>query len=134
MSYGIGCIHTIDLPFFLAFGHAYYMASTYTDDFALIQQYRAAAIAALAAGDYNTAVNQALAAQAVLATIPSNAVRGAGPMGGNQSLAWSAEAIDSFIVRCRQQGASIQGITSAPITRANPSQTQGAADSPGEAD
>ncbi len=101
------------------------MADDCEDDFDLIRQYRAAAIAALAAGDYTTAVNQALAAQAVLATIPSNAARGGGASGGNQSLAWSAEAIDSFIVRCRQQGASAQGITSANITRRQPGQISG---------
>lgn len=101
------------------------MADDDVDDFELIRQYRSAAIAALAAGDYNTAVNQALAAQAVLATIPASATRGGGTSGGNQSMAWSAEAIDSFIVRCRQQGASAQGITSVPITRSNPAQTAG---------
>lgn len=107
--------------------------STPLTDFELIQQYRTAAITALVAGDYNTAIQQALAAQMMLATIPASATRGGGTSGGNQSLSWSAEAIDQFIVRCRQQGASAQGITLNSITRANPAQTAGAAYNPGEA-
>ena len=66
-----------------------------------------------------------MAAQALLATIPSNAARGGGTSGGNQSLAWSAEAIHQFIVNCRQQGAAAAGILSVPITRAQPSQQAG---------
>jgi hypothetical protein len=106
------------------------MSDDADDDLDLLRQYRSAAIAALASGDYNMAINQALAAQLLLATVPSNAARGGGPSGGNQSLAWSPEAIDNFILRCRQQGAAAAGIVSVPITRSNPDQTGDSFDEP----
>src|SRR5208283_1710581 len=104
----------------------------YVDDFQLLRQARTAAITALVGGDYNIAIQQALSAQAILASIPSNAVRGAGPMGGNQQVAWNAEAIDSFIVRCRQQQSAVQGVTYQPITRTSPQHGMGTTDSFGE--
>jgi hypothetical protein len=85
------------------------------DDFTLLRQYRSAAISALAAGDYSTAINQALAAQLTLSTMPSNLSRSAGTGGGAQTVAWPSEAIDAFIIRCRQQQASASGVTVANI-------------------
>jgi hypothetical protein len=84
--------------------------STGSDDFTLLRSYRMAAINAVAAGDFATAINQALAAQAVLATMPADIDRGMAS-GIKQKLAWSTEAIDKFIVRCIQQQGAAQGVT-----------------------
>ena len=64
----------------------------------------------MAAGDYATAIQQALAAAAVLATMPSDINRGMAS-GISQKIAWTEDAIDKFIVRCRQQQSAAQGVT-----------------------
>lgn len=81
-----------------------------TDDFTLLRTYRATALAALAAGDYSAAISSALAAQLILASMPQNLSRSAGSGGGSQTVAWPAEQIDSFIIRCRQQQNSSLGV------------------------
>ncbi len=80
-----------------------------TGPVAQLNQYMSQAVAALVARDYNTAVNLALAAQAIAGGLPK-ASRSAGSGGGTQSASWSATEISEFIVRCRQQQASAVGI------------------------
>jgi hypothetical protein len=100
------------------------------DDFALLKQFRAAALSALGAGDYNTAINQALAAQLVLSTMPGHLSRSQGG-GGNQSLAWDSESIDRFVVRCRQAQSAGLGVQTANIVYSPPQQTGAQAWQPG---
>jgi hypothetical protein len=80
-------------------------------DFALIVQYRTAAINAMVAGDYATAIQQAMAAQAVLGTIPSKASRSAGTFGGAQSAEWPADQIQAFIINCQRLQNAAGGVT-----------------------
>jgi hypothetical protein len=80
-----------------------------TGPVAQLNQYMSQAVAALVARDYDTAVNLALAAQAIAASLPK-ASRSAGSGGGTQSAAWDAQAISEFVVRCRQQQAAAAGV------------------------
>ena len=64
-----------------------------------LQTKRDAAIAAMESGDYASAIQYALSAKMLLATMP-NANRSAD--GGSQGLSWNAQAIDSFIGECKQ--------------------------------
>ncbi len=78
-----------------------------------------AAVSALQGGDFSTALTNALAAQGLMALIPSTS-RGAGIGGGKQSFEYSPDAIDRFVVNLRkQQGASL-GVQSAPIVISEP--------------
>jgi hypothetical protein len=84
-----------------------------------LNNYMSAALAALAGGDYVTAINNALAAQGIVATLPK-ATRSAGSGGGEQSASWDAQGIENFIRRLlQQQGASL-GVQYAPITIQEP--------------
>ena len=89
------------------------------DDFTLLRTYRTAAITAVAAGDYATAIQQALAAQAILATMPADQDRGMSG-GITQKISWTADAIDKFIVRCTQQQGAQQGVTAQNNQYVNP--------------
>lgn len=84
----------------------------------LLSTYRDAAIAALAAGDYPAAINNALAAQMVLSTL-GDMDRNAGPAGG-QRLAWDRHGVDSFILRVRQQQGAALGVQFADVQIADP--------------
>ncbi len=79
----------------------------------------AAAVAALAAGNYPTAINQALAAQGLLACLPKIS-RSAGAGGGEMSAAWDAAGIDNFIRRLRQQQGAALGVQTAPAEIVEP--------------
>ncbi len=85
----------------------------------LLNTYMDAAIAAQAAGDYFTAINNALAAQGIVATLPK-ATRSAGTGGGEQSAAWDPQAIDNFVKRLRQQQGATLGVQQVPITMQEP--------------
>ncbi len=84
------------------------------------------AIAALDAGDFDTAIRKAQAVKLRLATTP-NLARSLG--GGNQSLAWAGpQAIDSFIADCRKAKAqalaeSSGGIQQTKVTYVRPTPT-----------
>lgn len=81
------------------------------------------AMQALDSGDYDTAINRALACKFRLATTP-NVARAVGS--GSSSLAWAnAVAIDSFVAEVRklkiQANASTYGIQQTKLTYARPS-------------
>ena len=101
------------------------MADDDVDDFALVQQYRRAAIAAAASGDYAAAVLQAESALAVLSTIPSTATRGGGTSGGNQSVAFVSDGLHNLILLWQRHANASQGITRVNITRGNPAAGDG---------
>ena len=84
-----------------------------------LNSYMSAALAALAAGDYATAINNALAAQGIVATLPK-ASRSAGTGGGEQSASWDVAGIDNFIKRLRQQQGASLGIQQTLVTYAEP--------------
>jgi len=84
------------------------------DPVSAISTYMTAAATAVAAGDYATAIVQALAAQALVVGLPSQMSKGQGG-GGTQSMGWNFEAISKFILDVRrQQGASV-GVQVAPM-------------------
>ena len=84
-----------------------------------LNAYMAAAIAAQAAGDYATAVNNALAAQGLIACLPKIS-RSAGTGGGEMSASWDPAGIDQFIRRLRQQQGSAAGMQSVPVVMSEP--------------
>jgi hypothetical protein len=90
-----------------------------TDRVALLNTYMDAAIAAQAAGDYPTALNNALAAQGIIATLPK-ASRSQGPGGGEQSASWDVAGIDNFVRNLRKQQGAALGVQSVPITIVEP--------------
>ncbi len=81
--------------------------------------YMSTALSALAGGDYATALNNALCAQGIIATLPK-ATRSAGSGGGEQSAAWDAAGIENFIRRLQQQLGASLGVQYAPITIQEP--------------
>ena len=80
-----------------------------SDPFSQLQTAMNAAVAALGADDYATALQQALIAQALVGILPS-LQRSAGSGGGSQSASWDASAIDKFIVRVRQAQNACVGV------------------------
>ncbi len=85
----------------------------------LLNSYMTAAIAAQAAGDYPTALNNALAAQGLIACLPKIS-RSAGTGGGDMSASWDAVGIDNFIRRLRQQQGAALGMQTVPSTIQEP--------------
>jgi hypothetical protein len=85
----------------------------------LLNSYMTAAIAAQAAGDYATALNNALAAQGMISILPK-ASRSQGTGGGEQSASWDPAGIDNFIKRLRQQQGATLGVQYAPVTIQEP--------------
>lgn len=79
------------------------------DRVAAINDAMDAAVAALAAGDYAAALNQALAVQGLLSIMPKLS-RSSGTGGGSQSVEWDQTAVDQFILRIRQQQAAGLGV------------------------
>ena len=67
------------------------------------------ATAAMVSGDFATAIQQAMVAQAIAATLP-HATRGQGPGGGTQGADWKPDQIDAFLVRLRQAQAATFGV------------------------
>jgi hypothetical protein len=88
-----------------------------------LNAYMAAAIAAQAAGDYATALNNALAAQGMVATLP-NIRRGAGTGGGDMAASWDPAGIDNFIRRLRQQQGASLGVQYASVVISEPIATE----------
>ncbi|MDQ3288923.1 MAG: hypothetical protein M3Q42_11835 [Pseudomonadota bacterium] len=78
------------------------------------------AVAALDAGDYDTAITKAMAVKVRLATMP-NVERSLGG-GGKQRTEWAnAASLNTFILECRRlKGASL-GLQQSKITYARPS-------------
>jgi len=72
-----------------------------------------AAVVAVAAGDYATAISKALAAQGLLSSLPKLS-RSAGG-GGQQEVEWDSAGIDNFIKRLRQQQGASLGVQSQDI-------------------
>lgn len=72
-----------------------------------------AATTALAAGDFATARNQALTAQALMSVIPDT-VRNSGG-GGSQEMTWDRVAISNFIDRMQKLLNSTSGMTSSKV-------------------
>ena len=89
------------------------------DPVSQLNAYMAAATAALASGDYPTALNNALAAQGLIACLPKVS-RSAGTGGGDMSASWDPVGIDNFIRRLRQQQGAGLGIQSAPVEMSEP--------------
>jgi hypothetical protein len=81
-------------------------------DAGLLRQYRDAAIAALEAGDFETALRKALAAQAMLASMPQ-----VNSQSNQNSMAWmNAPEIEKFILNVHRQQAVAMGLRSSAIT------------------
>ncbi len=60
----------------------------------------AAAVTAIDAADWDTAIHQLMAVKIRLATMPNLSRSLAG--GGSQSITWNAAELDSLIAQCRQ--------------------------------
>jgi hypothetical protein len=82
----------------------------------------AAAIAAQALGDYPTALNNALAAQGLIACLPKIR-RGAGTGGGDMAAEWDPVGIDNFIRRLRQQQGTSLGMQYVDVEITEPAET-----------
>ena len=85
----------------------------------LLDTYMDAAIAAQAAGDYGRALNNALAAQGVAASLPK-ASRSQGTGGGEQSASWDPQAIQNFVQNLYRMQGQFLGVQSAPIEISEP--------------
>lgn len=89
-----------------------------SSDVSRLKTYRDAAITALAAGDYATAIQQAMAAKLMIATMPDLREE-------DRQITWNAEAIDQFIAQCRDlataAAVATSGIRQTKITYARPS-------------
>lgn len=81
-------------------------------DASALNSYMDAAVTALAAGDYATALNQVLAAQGILSVLP-DLTRSSGTDGGTQAAKWDRTAIDGLIKRIRQQQGAGLGVQTA---------------------
>ena len=75
-----------------------------------IATYRDAAAAAVAAGDYATAIQQSLAAKALISCLPSTSAL-------SQSTQWNSTAIDSFIAMCLRESSAALGTDGGSIQR-----------------
>lgn len=89
---------------------------------ASLETYRDSAITSMLAADYAAAIQYAMAAKMLLATMP-NSSRGAG--GGSQQMAWDRSEIDSFIAQCQTarneaSGSTTGGFRQIPVTYARP--------------
>ncbi len=84
-----------------------------------LNSYMAAAIAAQAAGNYSVAINNAQAAQGLIACLPKVS-RSAGTGGGEMSASWDAAGIDNFIKRLWQLSGSALGMVTVPVTIVEP--------------
>ena len=87
-----------------------------------LNTYMAAAIAAQAAGDYATALNNGLAAQGLIACLPKIS-RSAGTGGGEMSASWDVAGIDNFIRRLRQQQGASLGVQYVSVQITEPIET-----------
>jgi len=67
-----------------------------------------AAVAALAAADYQTARDKAIAAQGVLSAIPDTTRGTSG--GGSDGVTWDRVALSQFITQCTKLANAKQGI------------------------
>ncbi len=85
----------------------------------LLNSYMTTAINALAGGDYATALQNALAAQGLIACLPKIS-RSAGVGGGDMSASWDPAGIDQFIRRLRQQFGASLGMQTVPVTIQEP--------------
>ena len=85
----------------------------------LLNNYMTVAITAQAAGDYPTALNNALAAQGLISCLPKIS-RSAGAGGGEMSASWDPAGIDNFVKRLRQQQGATLGIQTVPVTISEP--------------
>ena len=74
-----------------------------------LNAYMLAATTALVAHDYNTAIDNALAAQGILVAMPE-VERSSGRVAGSRKAKWTQEGIDQFIRRVRQQQSASVGI------------------------
>ena len=89
-----------------------------------LNTYMQTAATALASGDPGTALNQALAAQAIACALPQLS-RSAGTGGGSQAAQWDLAGIDKFVVRVRQQYGALLGVQSMPIEFREPLELAG---------
>lgn len=76
-----------------------------------------AAVVAIRAGDYGTALTQALAAQALLAAVPDS-IQGVG--GGATELRWGRQAINELVINIRRQQSIAGGMQQTKIIYARP--------------
>jgi hypothetical protein len=84
-------------------------------DVSRLVTYRDEAIAAMLAGDYDTALKNAYAALAILATTPDMS-RSSGSGGGQQSATWSRDAVEKFISRLESLRGRNLGLQSSNVT------------------
>jgi hypothetical protein len=75
----------------------------------------AAAVTAMDAADFSTAILKLMAIKARLATTPNLNRSVAG--GGSESITWNAAEIDSLITQCRQLKAAASHATSGPFSQ-----------------
>ena len=78
-----------------------------------------ASTTALAAGDYATAINNALAAQGLAGSLPKVS-RNAGMGGGAQTAEWDAIGINNYVVNLRKQYWASLGVQTAEIEITEP--------------
>lgn len=92
----------------------------FMSDVSQLATYRDAAITALLAAEYDTAIQQAMAAKLFLATMPSLKQ-------ADREVAWNSQAIDEFIAQCRQLATTAAvaagGIRQTKVTYARPTST-----------
>lgn len=77
----------------------------------------ATAVDALRAGDLQTAITEATAAQALYSLLPSG---GRGFAGGNQNLQWDAQRIDQFLTRLQRQLNASRGVQESKVILVRP--------------
>ena len=80
---------------------------------ATLNTYRDAAVTALAAGQYATALTNLRAAKALLATMPDTRK-------GEESMTWDREGIDRLIADCQRGQAAAAGVQRARTTYTRP--------------
>ena len=74
-----------------------------------------AAVTALGLGDYATARDKALAAQAVLSILPDTQRNAGG--GGQENMTWDRVAVSQFIDRMQSLANSAKGITTSNVVK-----------------
>ena len=80
-----------------------------SDLVAQLNTYMAAATAAVVVRDYQTAIDNALAAQGLIAAMPE-VERSSGRAAGSRKVKWTQEGIDQFVRRVRQQLSASLGV------------------------
>jgi hypothetical protein len=81
--------------------------------FAAIETLMDAAVAAMAAADYGTARDKALAAQALLSVLPNTSRNSSG--GGSDALTWDRVAVSQFVANAIKLANASRGIVESKV-------------------